>query len=231
MPKYAEYRRQVVDACHRLAAKKLVGDGGDSFSIRIPGEPAMVAVPPGTHFSRVSADEVRIVSFGLAPLDELPPLVGGDLAVHAAVYRTRGDSGAIVHSHQQWASALRLLPRPMPGIFDEQVRQLGRRVERLPFSNSALSKEAIRKLKRGDNAFLFGNGVLLLGMTCDRAVFNAELIEKCAKAYVLACATGRPVGTIPLYVRVIAGRRLLKDERRSAESYARGEVPTGFTAY
>jgi hypothetical protein len=34
-----------------------------------------------------------------------------------------------------------------------------------------------------------------------------------------------------LWVRIIASRRLLKDERRAAESYRNGRVPESMTAY
>jgi len=48
---------------------------------------------------------------------------------------------------------------------------------------------------------------------------------------VLATLTGQRVGALPWLVRFVANRRLLKDEARAAQAYARGEVPTGLHAY
>ncbi len=218
-----DIRKQLVDAAHRLQAKSLVGDGTASLSMRVPGQAQMAVAPKGSAFAGLKPDQVEVVDFGVAS--------GPEQGLHATLYRTRPDVGAIAHLHPRWASALRLVDQPMPGIFDEQVRQLGRSLKRLPYSEPALGREAIALLKEHDNAFLFGDGVLCLGVTRDRVIFNAELLEKCAKAYVLAFATGRKVGTVPLFVREIAHRRMLKDQKKAAAAYARGEVPTGFTAY
>ena len=38
-------------------------------------------------------------------------------------------------------------------------------------------------------------------------------------------------GIFPSWVRLIANRRLLKDERRAAESYRSGRIPEGINAY
>jgi len=86
-------------------------------------------------------------------------------------------------------------------------------------------------LQSGANAFILNQQVLSLGMTLDRLVFNAELLEKCAKAFVLASSTGKPVGKIPWLVRWIANGRLMKDERHSAQQYARGQTPVFKSAY
>lgn len=141
---------------------------------------------------------------------------------HSAFYRDRPDVGAVLVARPSWAGALGLVPRDMPGLFDEQVRHLGRKVAR--FSPAAL--------KSGDNAFLLEEGgVLCLGMTLDRLIFNAELLEKCAKAFILAHSTGAKLTLVPWWVRMIAGRRLLRDERFAAACYAEGRVPVFKSAY
>lgn len=140
---------------------------------------------------------------------------------HAAYYADRPDVGAVLVASPPWAGALGLVEREMPGLFDEQVRHLGRKVAH--FSPAAL--------KSGDNAFLLGDGVLVFGMTLDRLIFNAELLEKCAKAFILAHSTGVKLTLVPWWVRTIAGRRLLRDEKFAAECYAEGKMPVFKSAY
>jgi hypothetical protein len=95
-----------------------------------------------------------------------------------------------------------------------------------------LSRERIRKaFQRGVNAALFSERLLCLGMTCERVVFNTELFEKCAQAYVIAKASGMPAAIIPPWVRLIANRRLLKDERHAAERFRSGQLPENATSY
>lgn len=223
MTDITEVRQQLVDAAHRLHAKGLVGEGAASLSMRVPGQSQMVVAPRGSAFADLKVEQVELLSFD-GPGDP-------ERSLHAMIYLSRPDTGSIAHLHPHWASALRLLDQPMPAIFDEQVRQLGRSLKRLPFSEPVLGREAIALLKDHDNAFLYGDGVLCLGVTRDRVIFNVELLEKCAKAYMLASATGRKVGTVPLFVREIAHSRMLKDQKKAAAAYSRGEVPTGFTAY
>jgi len=148
----------------------------------------------------------------------------GPWALHAAVYRTRPDAGAVVTFQSRWAGILARLQVEMPAVFDEQARHLGARV-------AVLSPEGIDLLRSGNCGFLFRDEALCLGFNKDRAVFNTELLAKCCQAYALAKLTGKPVGRIPLYVRYIAGRRLAADRKRAAEAWARGEVPNGVGAY
>ena len=56
--------------------------------------------------------------------------------MHAAVYQERPDVNAIVHTHQPYASALALVRQPIPALFDEQVRFLGRSVEIIDYAPS-----------------------------------------------------------------------------------------------
>jgi hypothetical protein len=130
----------------------------------------------------------------------------------------------VLLNRQPWASALHEFGRDMPGVFDEQIRHLGRSV-------AVLDNITTARLGSGANAFILPGQVLCLGMVPERTVFNAELLEKCAKAYVLASCAGLPVGRIPWLVRWIANGRLMKDERRAAADYAMGRTPVLSTSY
>jgi hypothetical protein len=68
-------------------------------------------------------------------------------------------------------------------------------------------------------------------MTCDRVLFNTELYEKCAQAYVIVKASGNQIGLIHLWVRLIANHRLLRDERHAAECYRNGSIPESINSY
>jgi ribulose-5-phosphate 4-epimerase/fuculose-1-phosphate aldolase len=212
--------RQVAEALSRLEARGLAGAASDAFSARMPGRAAMAVAS-----LRAKPVGVRVVSLDAAASDE--PAV----ALHAAAYRVRGDAGALLTARLPWASRLAQLPEPMPAVFDEQVRQLGPRVEPLATERSQLGEAGAAMLARGANAFLLAEEVLAVGFTPERAVLNAELLEKCAKAYLLARLAGGRIRRIPWLVRYVAGGRLRKDRRRAAQAHARGEVPSPFSTY
>lgn len=163
----------------------------------------------------------RLAGKGLMREGDSLSVRGRPLDRHAACYRDRPDVGAVLMTSSPWAAALALVSADMPGLFDEQVRHLGRKVGR--FSPAAL--------RSGDNVFLLGDSVLCFGMTLDRLVFNAELLEKCAKAFLLAHGTGATLTRVPWLVRAIAGRRLRRDQRFSARCHAEGRPPVFKSAY
>ena len=148
--------------------------------------------------------------------------------VHRAIYRDRPDVGIVIIAHPRWASRLAQLEVEMPAIFDEQIRQLGPEVSRW---NKGKDGPRPQSLIRGENAFVMDDAVICLGTTSDRGVFNLELLEKCAKSFVLAYLSGQRIGRIPRWVQWIAGSRLKRDERRAAEAFARGEYPVFAAGY
>ncbi len=146
--------------------------------------------------------------------------------MHAAVYRERPDVNAIIHTHQAYASALALVRRPIPALFDEQVRFLGRSVEIIdyaPSGTSFLRRNVRRIVTSGANAFILANhGVLVLGGDTERAVFNMALLEKVALDYLLALMTDDKVRKVPAPIREIAFAKLRGDEKNAEEAAWRG---------
>ncbi|WP_170304369.1 class II aldolase/adducin family protein [Duganella radicis] len=205
------------EAASRLRAKGLL-EPDDTLSMRLAGC-GNILLQTGSG----PAQQVDIV-----PLAE-GGTRGSLTAQHLAVYRARADVGCVLLNRQPWASALHTLAGDMPGVFDEQIRHLGRSVALL---EGPVELPAIQvRLRSGANAWVAPGHVLCFGTLPERTVFNAELLEKCAKAYVLATSAGLPIGRIPWLVRWIANGRLLKDERSAAEQYAMGQMPVLSTAY
>jgi ribulose-5-phosphate 4-epimerase/fuculose-1-phosphate aldolase len=182
--------------------------------------------------AHLQAARERLVAKGLLQdgdsLSCLLPADGGVLSLvqgsdgaqapilHRQLYAARLDAGAALLARLPWASALAHSGETMPGVFDEQLRHLGAQVR-------AVETVSTAALADGANAYLTPEGVLCIGMTLERLVFNAELLEKCAKAFVLARVGGQQVRKIPWLVRWIATGRLRRDQRSAAEHHARGE--------
>jgi len=151
--------------------------------------------------------------------------------LHAAIYRERADVGAVAISSPKGVRLLAHCGGCFQTLFDEQARHIGAPAKPLADAATA-SAEAVRKaLRRGTNAVLLGERLLCLGMTCERLVCNTELYEKCAQAYVIAYSSGKRIRAIPGWVRLIANRRLLRDEYAAAASYRNGVTPEGIGGY
>ncbi|HXZ42308.1 MAG TPA: class II aldolase/adducin family protein [Terriglobales bacterium] len=219
---HMQIEEQLLEACRHLAGQQFLNTPEDSCSMRVPGCAEMIFAT-GLH----DWHQVRNSDLHRLPLS----VAAGSAALHATVYGQRDDVGAVVISSPRWARLLRDRVAVLPPLFDEQVRHIGK-AACWPGGMDGLLPAAIKNaLRSGANAALIGERLMCLGTTRDRAVFNTELFEKCAQAFVLAQTTGKRISLIPVWVRFIANRRLLKDERRAAESYRAGRIPEGMNAY
>lgn len=219
MDPYAGDKEQVVAACRTLVERGYLTATGGNVSLRVAGQDALVITPSNYDYSRMTADDLCVLDLDLERLDgqKQPSVESG---MHAVVYQTRPDVQAIVHTHQVYASALALIDAPIPALFDEQARFLGRSVEIIPYAPSGtgfLRKRIARRIKNHHNAYIVQNhGVLCFGHDMERAVHNVEILEKCSLAYLLALCTEREVSKIPLVVREVAFAKLRQDQRRQA---------------
>jgi L-ribulose-5-phosphate 4-epimerase len=216
---FSEERQQVVVACRVLVEQGYLMATGGNVSARVAEQPGFAITPSDYDYSKMTPDDVCVLGFNLEQLagQQKPSVESG---MHAVVYQARPDVQAIVHTHQVYASALALINAPIPALFDEQVRFLGRSVEIIPYAPSGtglLKSKIAKRLKNHHNAYIIQNhGVLCLGPDMERAIHNVEILEKCSLAYLLALCTERKVSKIPLAVREIAFARLRQDQKKAS---------------
>lgn len=217
MSQYDSAKEQILETAQGLVRKGYLMATGGNISMRVLGQNAFAITPSNYDYMKMTPDDVCILSFDLEKLEgERKPSV--EAAMHGAIYQVRWDVNAIVHTHQVYASALTLIKAPIPSLFDEQARFLGRSVEIIPYapSGTGMLKNTIAKhVQNHNNAFMMQNhGALIFGHDMERAVHNVEILEKCALAYLLAICSERKVSKIPLAVREIAFSKLRKDQKK-----------------
>jgi L-ribulose-5-phosphate 4-epimerase len=226
MSQYDSAKQQIVETAQALVRKGYLMATGGNISMRLLKQDAFAITPSNYDYMKMTFEDVCILDFDLNPIEgERKPSV--EAGMHAAIYQVRGDVNAIVHTHQVYASALTLIRAPIPALFDEQARFLGRSVDIIPYapSGTGMLKNTIAKhVQNYNNAFMMQNhGALIFGHGLERAVHNVEILEKCALAYLLAICSERKVSKIPLAVREIAFSKLRKDQKKVET----GEFETG----
>ena len=220
MSEYQIYKQEVVNTCHTLLERGYLKATEGNISARISGQNTFAITPSNYDYSKMQVNDICILDFDMQPIEgEMKPSI--ESGMHAAVYQTRADVHCIIHTHQPYASALALIKMPIPALFDEQVRFLGRSVDIIPYapSGTGFLKNAVKaKVKNNNNAFILQNhGVLVFGVTMEQAIHNMALLEKCALTYLLALMTEKKVSKIPLPIREIAFAKLRADEKKFAE--------------
>lgn len=219
-------KKQIVECAQDLVRKGYLMATGGNLSVRLPGQGGFVITPSNYDYLKMTPEDVCVLDLSLNVLEgHRKPSV--ESSMHAAVYNVRGDVNAIVHTHQVYTSTLTLIKAPIPALFDEQARFLGRRVEIIPYGPSGtgfLKSRVAKHVKNHNNAFMLQNhGALVFGHDLQRAAHNVEILEKSALAYLLAICTERKVSKIPLAVREIAFAKLRGDQKKVEQ----GEVARG----
>lgn len=217
MSQYQPAKELIVQTAQELVNKGYLMATGGNISLRVLGQEAFAITPSNFDYMKMTPEDVCILDFDLNPLEgKLKPSV--EAAMHGAVYQVRGDVNAVIHTHQVYASALTLIKAPIPSLFDEQARFLGRSVDIIPYapSGTGMLKNTVAKhVKNRNNAYMLQNhGALIFGHDAERAVHNVEILEKCALAYLLAICSERKVSKIPLAIREIAFAKLRKDQKK-----------------
>ena len=217
MSSFIEQKRLIVETAQALVRKGYLMATGGNISLRIPGQNAFAITPSNYDYFKMTPEDVCILNFALDKTEgHLKPSV--ESAMHGAIYQVRPDVNAVVHTHQAYVSALTLIKAPIPALFDEQARFLGRSVDIIPYgpSGTGMLKNTVAKhVKNHNNAFMMQNhGALVFGHDMERAVHNVEILEKCALAYLLAICSERKISKIPLAVREVAFAKLRKDQKK-----------------
>lgn len=217
MGKFDTEKQLIVDTAQKLVAKGYLMATGGNLSVRIKGQEKFAITPSNYDYMKMTVDDVCVLDFNLKVLEgHLKPSV--ESSFHGAVYQIRGDVNAIIHTHQVYASALTTINAPIPALFDEQVRFLGRSVEIIPYGPSGtfiLKNNVAKHVKNKNNAYLMRNhGALVFGHDMERVVGNVEILEKCAIVYLLALCSERKLSKIPLLVREIAFAKLRQDQKK-----------------
>ncbi len=217
MNEYLRMKELIVATSQNLVRSGLLVATGGNVSTRSEDGLAFAITPSNFDYMKMSAGDVCILDLDMCKIEgEWKPSV--ESGMHAAIYKVRPDVHAIVHTHQIYTSTLAIVNKSIPSLFDEQVRFLGKEVKVIPYAPSGTSmlRDTIaRHVQDHNNAYMMRNhGALVFGTDMERAVLNAQLLEKCALTYLLALNTEQKISRIPTLVREIAFQKLRSDQKK-----------------
>ncbi len=220
MSEYQPYKQQVVETCHILLERGYLKATEGNISTRVKGQNLFAITPSNYDYAKMKADDICILDYETKHIEsKMKPSI--ESGMHAGVYQARQDVHAIIHTHQPYASALALIKMPIPALFDEQVRFLGRSVNIIPYapSGTGFLKNAVKsRIKNGNNAYILQNhGVLVFGGDMEHAIHNMSLLEKCALTYLLTIITEKKITRIPLPIREMMVSKLREDQKKFAD--------------
>jgi L-ribulose-5-phosphate 4-epimerase len=133
MISFLDAKQTIVSTAQYLTQKGFLSATGGNLSLRIAGQNAFAITPSNYDYMKMLPEDICILGMDLNRLEgDRKPSV--ESAMHAAIYQARGDVNAVIHTHQVYPSTLAIINSPIPALYDEQVRFLGRSVEIIPYA-------------------------------------------------------------------------------------------------
>ncbi len=202
--KYEKSRKKVIHFSRMLSEEGYFGPRsgtGGNVSVLTEDGAAIAVTPSGRSYHQLLPQDICILNPDDGSLLEgqLSPSI--ETGMHLAVYRNRGDAGAVIHTHQTFASIFALINHPIPPLFDEVTLHLGDTIEVVPYAISGskqLEQNVVEKLNNGCSCYLLQNhGALTVASSLQEAYSKVELMEKCSQVYYYALTTGKEITTLP----------------------------------
>ena len=115
--------------------------------------------------------------------------------MHLAIYRTRSQAQAVVHTHSDYVIALSSLREPLPPFHYMVAVAGGSIIDCAPYATFG-SEELVEHMLKGlggrKATMLANHGLICFDSTLEKAVLLAQQIEALAKQYMIARAVGEP---------------------------------------
>jgi ribulose-5-phosphate 4-epimerase/fuculose-1-phosphate aldolase len=178
---------RMVKAGRELHNQGLVRGTSGNISARIPDTDTFLIKSSGARMECLKADELVLVDLqGTRIRGESN--VSMETPIHSAIYRTRKDVQAVVHTHAPTATAFgiakteifplqievfMLLPNGAPVVSFEQP------------GSEALAFAVQKKIKDYDALILENHGIVTVGSTIEAACNLNEMVEEAAKIQLL----------------------------------------------
>ena len=188
----ARVREEIVRASLAMAARGWVANHDGNVSARVASN-RLLCTPTATAKARVRAQDLVVTDARGKQLSGRGRAFS-EFGAHLAVYKARGDVGAVAHAHPPFATALGVSGRELLCFLPESVVSLGTRVPLVPLAAPGAAAVTAMEpfFKDFDAVLVAGNGVFTWGDDVEQALLRLELVEHLAAIASHAAAWGGP---------------------------------------
>ncbi len=189
-----EAREQVIRAGKELLASHLIARTWGNISARI-SRTQCVITPSGRAYDALRPEDLVVVNIADASAAG-PGKPSSEKGVHAAAYRLRPEASVVIHTHQDYATALSALGQPlsMRNRGAETVALLGAEVPTAEYglsSTKKLTNAVAREIAEHPDAsavLMRNHGALCFGTDFEQTFRVAHMLETAARErYVQLC--------------------------------------------
>lgn len=184
---------QLIAAARSLRARASGAGTAGNLSVRV--DQGYLITPSGVDYEALQPAHIALMDLqGKRLAGALK--ASSEWRIHQDIYAQRPDTGAVVHTHSPYATALACARRDLPA-FHYMVAGAGgasiRCARYATFGSQQLSDHALQALTGRKACLLANHGVVALGANLDSACNMAQLVEALAEQYLLSRILGEPV--------------------------------------
>ena len=188
MGKFTKTRKSIIEfGCMLLDNGLIVGTWGN-LSARVDGTDYIAITPSGRNYRILESEDIVVVDLeGTIISGDLKP--SSEMALHLAIYTSRPDINAVIHTHSVFASACAVARQAIPPIVEDVVQLVGGTVKVAEYAlngSNQLAQNAVTALGENNAVLLANHGVVGCGTNLNEAKVACELVEKAAQIYIYA---------------------------------------------
>lgn len=191
---YEAERRAVIDCAREMERRGLVQMSGGNVSARAGGGHILMT-PSAMPYDAITPEDIVVLDAG-GGVVEGARRPSSDSRALLYIFRRRADIGAVIHTHQPYATALGLVCDRLPANQITVIDELEDDVPVAPFTRSSdegMGIAAVEYATRAKAVMLKHHGALAFGDTAKKALAAALYLEEACQVYLAALATGLPV--------------------------------------
>jgi L-fuculose-phosphate aldolase len=197
---HLDLREEMVEVSRRMSVSGLVVGTSGNVSARTP-DGNVLMTPSGLDYELMEPEDVVLVDLeGKVIEGSFEPSV--ETPMHTGIYRSRPETGGIVHTHARYSTTLACLNWKITPIHymlavlsDEGMVPVARYAT---YGTEELARNAAQALGDSHRACLLRNhGTITVGASVSEAYSRTELLEEMAEVYYRARLAGEPVLLTP----------------------------------
>ncbi len=189
------YKQLIVDTGIIMLEEGLTVGTWGNISVRDPETELVYISPSGMDYRDITPDDVVVLDLEMNVIagTRIPSV---EKHTHLAVYRTRPDVNAVVHTHPLYSTVLGVNMMELPAVSEDFAQLVGDKIicseYALPGTED-LGVSVAAGLGTERNAVLLPNhGAINVGPDMKTALTVCHVVEKSAQIYILALSIGTP---------------------------------------
>lgn len=216
MDRWRSEREVLWEVTREMVHCGLVAGSSGNASMRLEGGPeagTILITPFRSSYRHLGPEHLAVIDLDGQPGEE-EHLPSSEAALHLALYKSREDIGAVLHTHSVFASVAAVGGVEIPPLIDEMVLAVGGSVPvaEYGFPSTEELADGARQAIRDRNAVLLRNhGLVGVGRDPWDALEVCQLVERAAQIFVYASLWGK---VVPLPAEAVnMGRELFRMQR------------------